>query len=140
MMESEAPLHSWESVDDVCDTTVRTCYHAIVCYPCVYGAAVHRAAYNTRFHVPLCTPSGWWCAGTVPGLGVCCLRAALGSLSFKTCVQDTACCICTGAPCGADEYRTHDAELHNLLSGNDSSVLPLDHGILGSTDGESLTD
>ena len=127
---AEAPLQSWESVDDVCDTSVRTCYHAIVCYPCVYGAALHRAANNTRFHVPLCMLSSWWCVGTVPCFGVCCLRAALGSLTFKTVLRDTVCCICTGAPCGADDYRTHDAELHNLLSGHDNVALPDEHAIL----------
>ncbi len=124
----------WESVDDACDTSLRTCYHAVACYPCVYGAALHRLVYNSRIHVPLCVGSAWWCVGTVPCLGAVCIRARVGPVTARNFLRDTACCACTGAPCNADDYRVHDSEIHDLLVKYDDCVLPPDTFVLPEAD------
>lgn len=135
---SEAPIGWWDSVDDVCDTTVRTCYHATCCYPCVYGAALHRLVYSTRFHAPLCTPSPWWVAGMVPCVGAVCLRVKSESrCACCSVLKDTVCCCCTGAPCRADDYRTHDVELHNLLLSYENHMLPIQTSVLDESDEDS---
>jgi len=115
-------LERWRSLDEACDVTVKTCCLAAACYCCVYGGALHRANYKTP-DGRLCACSAWWCAGAVPCVGAALLRRAVGGGGCANVAADTLCCACTGAPCAANDYRTHNATLHDLLIGS-SMVFP----------------
>lgn len=105
------------SCDDCLDLTIGQCLVATFCYPCVYGAAFQRVcrAPTKQRGVCGCLDYVWWCGVCCPVVAGVVVRSRYAEQPrpgwCRACCYETACCLCVGAPCAMDDFRTYNCDI-----------------------------
>ncbi len=90
---------------------------------------MHRACVQPNEQQAICVPKSpyWWLGSCCPLCAGVYVRTKFSPPPKPSCCKvlcvETACCVCAGAPCSNDEFRTYNCDINEMLMNSVDEIL-----------------